>query len=121
MSDRDDDNLILRRTVYDFIRKSLHQHTPRSAIPKRRSPALNAPWRSIPHSRKRESIWDRLCCKPGPRNEPSRRVAEKLGMRDEGTAVRFLQIQGVYEDHVRYAMTAEEWRARGGETTAASV
>ena len=43
-----------------------------SAIPNRRSPALNAPWRSILHSRRRESIWDRLCCRPGPRNEPSR-------------------------------------------------
>jgi ribosomal-protein-alanine N-acetyltransferase len=53
-----------------------------------------------------------------PRNTASRRVAEKLGMRDEGTAVRFLQIQGVYEDHVRYAITAEEWRARQAELTA---
>jgi ribosomal-protein-alanine N-acetyltransferase len=53
-----------------------------------------------------------------PRNEASRRVAEKLGLRDEGTAVRFLQIQGVYEDHVRYAMTAEEWRERSAELTA---
>jgi hypothetical protein len=32
--------------------------------------------------------------------------------------VRFLQIQGVYEDHVRYAMTAEEWHAREAELTA---
>jgi ribosomal-protein-alanine N-acetyltransferase len=52
-----------------------------------------------------------------PRNQASRRVAEKLGMRDEGTAVRFLQIQGVYEDHVRYAITTEEWRARQAELT----
>jgi [ribosomal protein S5]-alanine N-acetyltransferase len=50
-----------------------------------------------------------------PRNIASRRVAEKLGLRDEGTAVRFLQIQGVYEDHVRYAITAEEWQKRGHE------
>jgi len=50
-----------------------------------------------------------------PRNRPSRRVAEKLGMRMEGTALRFLQIRGVYEDHVRYAMTAEEWWERGDE------
>lgn len=47
-----------------------------------------------------------------PRNTASRRVAEKLGMRDEGTAVRFLQVQGIYEDHVRYAMTVEEWTTR---------
>jgi [ribosomal protein S5]-alanine N-acetyltransferase len=52
-----------------------------------------------------------------PRNLASRRVAEKLGMRDEGTAVRFLQIQGVYEDHVRYAITLEEWRERQAELT----
>lgn len=47
-----------------------------------------------------------------PRNTPSRRVAEKLGLRDEGLALRFLQIQGVYEDHIRYAITEEEWHAR---------
>ena len=29
-----------------------------------------------------------------PRNDKSRRVADKLGLRDEGTASRFLQIQG---------------------------
>ncbi|MFM8237317.1 MAG: GNAT family N-acetyltransferase [Actinomycetota bacterium] len=53
-----------------------------------------------------------------PRNGPSRRVAEKLGLREEGTAVRFLQIRGVYEDHVRYAITAEEWAERGPELSA---
>ena len=44
-----------------------------------------------------------------PRNHASRRIAVKLGLREEGTALRFLQIRGVYEDHVRYAMTREEW------------
>ncbi len=53
-----------------------------------------------------------------PRNVASRRVAEKLGLRDEGTAERFLQIQGVYEDHVRYAITSEEWLERGHELVA---
>jgi ribosomal-protein-alanine N-acetyltransferase len=47
-----------------------------------------------------------------PRNRPSHRVAEKLGLRNEGIAVRYLQINGVWEDHVRYAITAEEWEAR---------
>jgi ribosomal-protein-alanine N-acetyltransferase len=56
-----------------------------------------------------------------PRNTSSRRVAEKLGLRDEGTAVRFLQIQGVYEDHIRYAITAEEWRERGHDLLAKFV
>ena len=44
-----------------------------------------------------------------PRNSASRRVVEKLGIRDEGTALRYLEINGVWEDHVRYAPTAEEW------------
>ena len=44
-----------------------------------------------------------------PRNARSRRVAQKLGMRDEGTSERFLQIRGVWEHHVRYAVTIEEW------------
>ena len=44
-----------------------------------------------------------------PRNRPSNRVAEKLGLRNEGTALRYLEINGVWEDHVRYAITAEDW------------
>ena len=47
-----------------------------------------------------------------PRNDASRRVAEKLELRDEGTAERYLEIDGVWEDHVRYAMTSEEWETR---------
>lgn len=47
-----------------------------------------------------------------PRNEASRRVAEKLELREEGTAERYLEINGVWEDHVRYAMTSEEWETR---------
>jgi ribosomal-protein-alanine N-acetyltransferase len=50
-----------------------------------------------------------------PRNAKSRRVAEKIGLRDEGTASRFLQIRGVWEDHVRYAITLEDWHARKRE------
>jgi [ribosomal protein S5]-alanine N-acetyltransferase len=53
-----------------------------------------------------------------PRNVASRRVAEKLGMREEGIALGFLQIQGVYEDHVRYAITVDEWKERGHELLA---
>lgn len=47
-----------------------------------------------------------------PRNRASRRVAEKLGLREEGVACRFLEIDGVWEDHVRYAITSEEWQVR---------
>lgn len=47
-----------------------------------------------------------------PRNASSRRVVEKLGIRDEGIARGYLQIAGNWEDHVRYAITAEEWEDR---------
>ncbi|MGA8726886.1 MAG: GNAT family protein [Acidimicrobiales bacterium] len=50
-----------------------------------------------------------------PRNFASRRVAEKLGLRNEGVALGYLEINGEWEDHVRYAMTAEEWDVRGPE------
>lgn len=47
-----------------------------------------------------------------PRNMASRRVVEKIEMRFEGVAERYLQINGVWEDHRRYAMTVEEWEVR---------
>lgn len=50
-----------------------------------------------------------------PRNTASRRVVEKLGLRMEGVAERYLQINGVWEDHCRYAMTVEEWQRRRAE------
>jgi [ribosomal protein S5]-alanine N-acetyltransferase len=53
-----------------------------------------------------------------PRNAASRRVVEKLGFRDEGTAERYLEINGVWEDHIRYAITAEEWERRRPELLA---
>jgi ribosomal-protein-alanine N-acetyltransferase len=47
-----------------------------------------------------------------PRNRASLRVVEKLGLRMEGVAERFLEIDGKWEDHARFAMTAEEWEVR---------
>lgn len=47
-----------------------------------------------------------------PRNGNSRRVMEKLQIREEGLAERFLEINGVWEDHVRYGITIEEWHER---------
>ena len=52
-----------------------------------------------------------------PRNHRSRRVVEKLKLRDEGIALRYLEINGVWEDHVRYAVTVEEWMERRDELT----
>ena len=50
-----------------------------------------------------------------PRNRASRRVAEKLELREEGIAHRYLAINGVWEDHIRYALTAEDWTTRREE------
>ncbi len=50
-----------------------------------------------------------------PRNRASLRVVEKLELRCEGVAERFLEIDGRWEDHARFAMTAEEWQLRGRE------
>jgi [ribosomal protein S5]-alanine N-acetyltransferase len=44
-----------------------------------------------------------------PHNSRSIRVLEKAGYRREGVAERYLYIAGRWEDHVLYAMTAEEW------------
>jgi ribosomal-protein-alanine N-acetyltransferase len=46
-----------------------------------------------------------------PRNVRSIRVVEKNGFRLEGTAQRYLQIDGVWEDHLIYAVTSDERHA----------
>jgi ribosomal-protein-alanine N-acetyltransferase len=53
-----------------------------------------------------------------PRNANSRRVMEKLQIREEGVAKRFLEINGAWEDHVRYGLTVEEWNERRRPWTA---
>lgn len=53
-----------------------------------------------------------------PRNKPSRRVVEKLGLRLEGMAERYLEINGTWEDHLRYAITSEDWQVRKDELSA---
>jgi len=50
-----------------------------------------------------------------PRNQRSRRVVEKLDLRSEGLAERLVEINGVWEDHIRYAITLEEWARRGSQ------
>jgi ribosomal-protein-alanine N-acetyltransferase len=51
-----------------------------------------------------------------PRNVASLALARRIGLREEGLARRFVKIAGVWEDHVIFAVTVEEWRgsaARG--------
>jgi ribosomal-protein-alanine N-acetyltransferase len=47
-----------------------------------------------------------------PENAASRRVMDKLGFREEGLHRRYLMINGVYRDHIGYAVTVED--APGG-------
>jgi ribosomal-protein-alanine N-acetyltransferase len=53
-----------------------------------------------------------------PRNAASRRVVEKLGLRCEGIAERYLEIAGAWAHPARYAITAEEWGDRAPELVA---
>jgi len=48
-----------------------------------------------------------------PRNAASLRIAEKVGLRREGLALRYLRIAGRWEDHLMFAMTREDRRRRG--------
>ena len=60
-----------------------------------------------------ETLWlHRLEICIVPRNHKSRRVMEKLAIREEGVAQRLVEINGVWEDHVRYGFTVEEWNER---------
>ncbi|MGH3327765.1 MAG: GNAT family N-acetyltransferase [Streptomycetales bacterium] len=43
-----------------------------------------------------------------PENTASRRVVEKLGLREEGRRLRLLHIDGGWRDHASYAITVEE-------------
>lgn len=45
-----------------------------------------------------------------PRNSASRRVLEKAGFLTEGIARHYLEINGVWEDHILYAITIENFR-----------
>lgn len=47
-----------------------------------------------------------------PRNARSMALARRLGYRAEGLAHAMLHINGAYEDHVMFAITAEEWAGR---------
>ena len=43
-----------------------------------------------------------------PRNPASVRALEKAGFRPEGESLRYLKIAGVWEDHLMFAITAED-------------
>jgi ribosomal-protein-alanine N-acetyltransferase len=45
-----------------------------------------------------------------PTNLPSRGLLAKAGFREEGYAQKYLCIDGIWQDHVLFAMLQEEWR-----------
>jgi len=43
-------------------------------------------------------------------NEPSKSLLTKVGFRQEGMALRYLQINGEWQDHLLFALLADEAR-----------
>jgi ribosomal-protein-alanine N-acetyltransferase len=43
-----------------------------------------------------------------PENQASRNLLRKLGFREEGRALRYLQINGEWRDHLLFALLQDE-------------
>lgn len=49
-----------------------------------------------------------------PTNKPSRALLAKLGFREEGYAVRYLKINGTWQDHVLHSLLVEDFKRGPG-------
>jgi ribosomal-protein-alanine N-acetyltransferase len=56
-----------------------------------------------------------------PDNQAVRTAFARLRIRDEGVASRYRLVNGEWRDHVRYAITAEEWQERRDELMAGNA
>lgn len=54
----------------------------------------------------------RLCAACLPENVRSRSLLTKLGFKEEGFAARYIQIDGLWRDHVLYGLPIEDWEKR---------
>ncbi len=54
----------------------------------------------------------RLCAACLPENVRSRSLLTKLGFKEEGFAPRYIQIDGLWRDHVLYGLPFEDWEKR---------
>ncbi len=63
-----------------------------------------------------ELMLHRLEANVMPRNRRSQRVLQKRGFRSEGVSKRYLQINGVWEDHEHYVLLNEDLERRGEYT-----
>ncbi len=50
-----------------------------------------------------------------PTNTASIALAKRIGFREEGYSPGYLKIAGVWQDHVRYALTAEDWQSMSAD------
>ena len=51
-----------------------------------------------------------------PNNKPSIHLVTRNGFSKEGFSPRYLKINGIWSDHIRYALTYEDWASKRDKT-----